>query len=217
MKRIFFIILTGVFVFQINAQINEPGKFYVTPKVGYNMANITLLDKYGADPRHGINAGIAFGYAINEMISIEPGVFYSMQGSAFKIGKVKFGLNNDYLAVPVFFKAYLIEGLHLYAGPQFSYLLSSQFKVKTGLRFLDDVINIVSKNLDLSKYENKFDVSLAVGLGYQFANGFNISANYNFGVSKVPKFEDFKWGNETFSLDINAKNSLLQLNIGYRF
>ncbi|MDR2232098.1 MAG: PorT family protein, partial [Tannerella sp.] len=81
MKRTVLMVLVSVFAWQMNAQINEPGRFYITPKVGYNMSNITLFDKYGADPRHGINVGISGEYAVNERISIEPGVFYSMQGS----------------------------------------------------------------------------------------------------------------------------------------
>ncbi|MDR0836154.1 MAG: hypothetical protein LBN11_06205 [Tannerella sp.] len=53
MKKILLLLLVSVFGWQMNAQINEAGRFYITPKVGYNMANVSELK---GDPRHGINA-----------------------------------------------------------------------------------------------------------------------------------------------------------------
>jgi len=216
MGRIVLLVLASVFALQMNAQ-NEPGKFYISPKVGYNMANITLLDQYGADPRHGIHAGISAEYAFNEMITIEPGVFYSMQGAAFKISSVKFGINSDYLNVPVLVKVYAANGLHVFAGPQFGYLMSSRIKVKTGINLIDGILNVVSNNIDLTKYQKNLDVAIVAGLGYQSVNGFNISASYHFGMTNVPDFGDFKWGDETFTFNPDAKNSVLQVSIGYRF
>ncbi|MDR2146194.1 MAG: PorT family protein [Tannerella sp.] len=217
MKKTVLMVLVSVFALQMNAQINEAGRFYITPKIGYNMANISLLDKYGADPRHGINVGISGEYAINEMISIEPGLFYSMQGSTIKVSSVKLGLNSDYLNVPILVKAYVADGLNIFAGPQVGYMMSSRLKVKTGISLIDDILGIVSDNIDLSKYENKLDVSIVVGLGYQLANGFSISASYNVGMTKVPDFGDLKWGDETFTFNPDAKNNVLQVNVGYRF
>jgi len=210
-------VLVSVYAMQMNAQINEAGRIYFSAKAGYNMANITLFDKYGADPRHGINAGISAEYAVNEMISIEPGLFYSLQGSTFKIGTVRFNLNSDYLTVPVLAKVYIAEGFNLFAGPQFCFLTRSRIRVKTGINLIDDLLGIVSNNIDLTKYENDFDAAIMVGLGYQLANGFSISASYNFGMTNVPKLPELKWGDETFILNPDAKNRVLQVNIGYRF
>ena len=217
MRRTVLMVFVSVFALQMNAQINKPGKFYIIPKAGYNMSNITLLDKYGADPRHGIHFGISAEYALSEMISIEPGVFYSMQGAALQTSSVKFGLNSDYLNVPVLFKVNVANGFNLFAGPQFGYLLSSRIKVKTGMNLIDDILNIVSNNIDLTKYQKDLDVAIVAGLGYQFAKGFNISASYHFGMTKVPDFGDFKWGDETLMFNPDAKNRVLQVVIGYRF
>ena len=217
MKKIVLMALISVFALQMNAQINEAGRFYITPKIGYNMANITLLNQYGADSRSAINVGISGEYAINEMISIEPGIFYSMQGAAMNVLGMKMGLNSDYLNVPVLFKVYVADGLNIFAGPQAGYLVSSRVKIKTGSNLIDQILGIVSDNIDLSKYENKFDVSIVIGLGYQLVNGLSISANYNLGMTKVPKFDDISWGDKSFSFNPDAKNSVLQVNVGYRF
>jgi len=217
MKRTVLIVCVSLFVLQMSAQLNEPGRFYITPKAGYNMANITLLDKYGVDSRHAIHVGISAEYAFNEMISIEPGLFYSMQGSAFKIGNVKFGLNSDYVTFPVLLKVYITDGFNLFAGPQLGYLVSSRIKVKTGMNLLDDILGIVSKNIDLKKHENELDFAIVLGLGYQFAKGLSISANYNFGLTDVTKMGDITIGKESYNLNPDAKNRVLQVSLGYRF
>jgi len=225
MKRTVLMVMVSAFAMQLSAQINEPGRFYITPKVGYNMANITLLKDLGADPRHAFHAGISFEYAFSEMISLEPGVFYSMQGSTFKIKKETlntkndclFGLNNDYLSVPFLIKIYVADGLNVFAGPQLGYLMSSKIKVKTGYTLLDVVGNIIGENLNLTKYENELDMALVFGLGYQLANGFSISASYNLGVTNVTKIGDIKLNDKSFTINPDAKNSVLQVGIGLRF
>ena len=219
MKKTIILVLTTVFAVQMHAQINEPGRFYITPKLGYNMANITLLDDFGADPRHALHAGIAAEYAFSERLSLEPGLFYSMQGSAFKGNTENRGLslNSDYLTVPLLIKVYVAEGLHLFAGPQFGYLVSSRFKAKTGSKLIDGILNLVSNNIDLTKYQNKLDVAVVAGVGYQFAGGLQISANYQLGMMNVPDFGEFTLGDNTFTLNPDAKNRVLQVSIGYRF
>jgi hypothetical protein len=198
----------------MSAQINEAGKFYITPKVGYNMANIS---KFGSSPRSGINVGIAGEYAINEMISVEPGVFYSMQGASFKYSGIKLTLNNDYITVPVLLKAYVAEGFNIFAGPQIGYLVNSKMKIKTGSSFLDDIIGIAGNSLDFKKYENTFDFSIVIGLGYQMSNGFSISANYNLGLNKLPDVPHVTVGSVQYDFNPDAKNNVLQINVGYRF
>jgi len=217
MKKTVILLLASALCLQMHAQINEPGKFYITPKVGYNMANITLLKELGADPRHAFHAGISAEYAFSEMITLEPGLYYSMQGSAFKIGTVKFGLHSDYLNVPLLLKVYVVNGFNLFAGPQFGYLMNSRIKVKTGINLVDSILGIVSKNIDLSEYENKFDVAITAGLGYQMPNGLSISASYLLGMANVPKLGDIKLGDATYDLNPDAKNSVLQISIGFRF
>ena len=217
MKKTVLLALISVFALQMKAQVNEPGKFYINLKAGYNMANITLLDEFGADPRHALNVGISGEYAVNERIAIEPGIFYSLQGSVFNISTVNLHLNSDYLVVPLYLKAYAAKGFNLFAGPQFSYLARSRIFVKTGEKWVDGILSIVSNNIDLTKYENNYDVAIVLGLGYQTPFGFNISANYNIGLMNVPDLPDFTLGDKTFTLNPIAKNRVFQLNIGYRF
>jgi hypothetical protein len=209
--------LISVFAWQINAQINEVGRLYIAPKIGYNMANITLLDVLGANPRHGLNVGISGEYVFDKMFAIESGLFYSMQGSSFKMSTLKLGLNSDYLNLPVLLKAYVADGLNIFAGPQFGYLLSSRMNIKTGSKLIDEVLGILSDNIDFRKYEKEFDVAIVAGLGYQLENGFNISANYSLGMIKVPDLGNISIDGVDFPLDLNAKNNVLQVNVGYRF
>jgi hypothetical protein len=215
MKKTILMVLAGVFAMQMNAQINEVGRFYITPKVGYNNANISIFDKYGAEARSGINAGISGEYAINEMLSIEPGIFYSMQGTTIKVSSVKLSLNNDYINIPILVKAYVADGLNIFAGPQFGYLINSRLKLKTGNSFADILGDIFGSIIDMDKYEKNFDFSISVGLGYQLESGLSFSANYNIGLTNVP--DAITLANTEYTFNPDAKNNVLQVNIGYRF
>jgi opacity protein-like surface antigen len=214
MKKTILLLLVSVFALQMNAQINEVGKFYITPKVGYNMANVS---KFGGDPRSGINVGISGEYAINEMISVEPGIFYSMQGTSFKVSSVKFALNNDYINVPILLKAYVADGFNIFVGPQVGYLTGSKIKIKTGSSLLDNIAGILGNSIDFGKYENDFDFAVVIGAGYQLTNGFSISANYNLGLNKLLDVPKVTLGGSQFDFNPDAKNNVLQINVGYRF
>jgi hypothetical protein len=215
MRKKILMVLVSVFALQMNAQINEAGRFYITPKVGYNNANISIFDKYDAKARSGINAGVSVEYALNEMLSIEPGVFYSMQGTTVEAGSVKLNLNNDYINVPILIKAYVADGFNVFAGPQFGYLTDSRLKFKAGGLFADILGEMAGNVIEMDEYEKKFDFSVAVGLGYQLKGGLSFSANYNIGLIKVP--DATLLGNDDYAFNPDAKNNVLQVNIGYRF
>jgi opacity protein-like surface antigen len=151
------------------------------------------------------------------MISVEPGIFYSMQGTSYKYGGVKLAINNDYINIPVLLKAYVADGFNIFVGPQAGFLVGSKAKIKTGSSLLDNIAGIVSNSINLSKYENKFDFSLVIGLGYQLTNGFSVSANYNLGLIKLLDIPKINIGSTQLDLNPDAKNNVLQVNVGYRF
>ena len=53
---------------------------------------------------------------------------------------------------------------------------------------------------------NSIDVGLTGGLGYQFNNGFSISASYDHGLSRLDKNENFK-----------AYNQAVKVGVGFTF
>jgi len=192
------------------------GDLYIIPKVGFNYANITKLH---GDARMGLNVGLSGEYFVKQDIAIEGGLYYSMQGTDFKFtNAVKFGLNNDYINVPVYLKGYIADGFHIFAGPQFGFLINSKLKAKTGIGIVDDIVNILANGLvDFKEYVNTFDFAVSIGAGYELSMGLTISANYNLGLTKVPKLPDFTYGKHSYDLNPDALNNVLQINLGYKF
>ena len=52
---------------------------------------------------------------------------------------------------------------------------------------------------------NQWDVALTGGVGYQFTNGFNISAAYDHGLSKVDNGQNFDSYNRAFKVGVGFK------------
>lgn len=161
--------------------------------------------------RTGFFAG---GYAtvpVSENVSIEPGVYYtqkgyelggsfSLKGAEFLSANAKAQLNTTYIDVPLLAKVNL-SGLQVFAGPQASYLADAKLRTTAGaLGF-----NIVDNTLDAKDQFNQWDFALTGGLGYAFNNGFSISAQYDHGLSKVDKGQNFDSYNRAFKVGVGLR------------
>lgn len=147
---------------------------------------------------------------VSEQFSIEPGITYAQKGYELKgsfgikgtdlIG-AKSQLNLNYIALPVLAKAN-ISGLQLFAGPQVAYLANANLHTTAGaLGF-----NIINDKRDVKDQFNPWDVSLVGGIGYQFDNGFNLNASYDYGLSKLNSGQS-----------IEAYNQAVNVGVGFRF
>lgn len=172
--------------------------------LSFSKGNITTRDHTG------FFAGGYTSIPMNENFSIEPGLYFSQKGyelnGALNIkgldflgANAKAVLQSQYLDVPVLLKANF-NGLQLFAGPQISYLATADLKTTAGVFG----INILSKTIDATSQFNRWDVGITGGIAYQFTNGLNIMASYDYGLSKID-------ANNT----INAYNRGIKLGIGY--
>ncbi len=162
--------------------------------------------------RTGFFAGGYASIPVASNFSIEPGIYYSqkgyavqgsfnVKGAAFLSAGAKAQLDMSYFDVPVLAKVN-VSGLQIFAGPQVSYLASANLHTTAGaLGF-----NFVNSTMDAKNQFNQWDVALTGGIGYQFANGFSVSAAYDHGLSKVDKGQNF-----------NAYNRAVKVGFGYRF
>ena len=186
--------------FQVSAQ-----EFHFIPKIGLNMANITNSD---GSMKPGLNIGVAGEVMMTERFAIEPGVFYSMQGTKDKESGTTMKIKNDYLNIPVLFKGYVYEGFNLFAGPQLGFKVSSKIKASQSGTSVS-----TSEGRDLFK---TVDFSIVLGAGYQSPMGFLVSLNYNIGLTNTINKDKFSSLLGT-TVDETCRNGVLQLNVGWRF
>ena len=163
--------------------------------------------------RIGFFAGTFATVPLGGGISVEPGLYYTqkgyelrgaltIKGLEFLGAKAKSQLQQQYIDIPVLLKAELGSGLQVFAGPQLSYLAKSDLKTTAGLLG----INLLNNTMDVTDQFNRWDMGVSAGIGYQLKNGVNITAAYDYGLSKVDA-----------NKNINGYNTAFKVGIGFRF
>ncbi|GAB3240844.1 hypothetical protein GCM10027346_35590 [Hymenobacter seoulensis] len=158
--------------------------------------------------------------------SIQPELLYSQKGFDNKpdeysqtVGGLGYTfkregqVNYNYLDLPVLLKVNT-GGFYVEAGPQVSYLLSSNNETKTTRT------NTVSGKVETFEDQNKSDVSglnrtelgYAAGLGYQADNGLSLGLRYTGAFSDFVKSDNGSYFNGDLQ---NARHSAFQLSLGY--
>jgi hypothetical protein len=150
---------------------------------------------------------------ISNTFSFEPGLAYSKKGYSIKgdaqipvlkILAINAGVQvqQHYIDMPLVLKAKLVKGLNIYAGPQVSYLVRSTLNAKLGVLG----INIFNRGFGITERFNKVDMGLTGGIGYQFSNGLNVQAGYDYGLSKLDKNDNYA-----------AYNRVVKVSVGFSF
>ncbi len=161
----------------------------------------------------GMHIGGYVNIPITPGLSFEPGLQYSKKGYGikgdFKINALKFlainagaQVQSHYIDIPLILKANVYQGLQVYAGPQVSYLVRSSLNAKLGVLG----VSIFNKGIGITDRYHKVDLGLTGGVGYQFGNGINLQAGYDYGLSKLDKNEHYK-----------AYNRVVKISAGYTF
>ena len=185
MKKIALLLLMFV-AFQVSAQ-----DFHFLPKIGLNLANMTNSD---GSMKPGLNVGVAAEFPINPQFSVEPGIYYSMQGVKESEGGISGKIKNDYINIPIYAKAYL-------------------YRSKASASYNGTDISVNSKDAFKT-----FDFALGIGVGYQFDLGLLVSMNYNIGFTNTLSDGDITLNGNSMNWDgEKSRNGVLQINLGWRF
>ena len=155
-----------------------------------NLLNVTNGSVTTAD-HTGFFGGVYASVPVGDIISIEPGLYYSqkgydingalnLKGMDFLGANAKAKLQMQYIDIPVLLKAN-IGGLQLFAGPQFSYLSKAGLHTTAGALG----INVLNSTMDATSQFNRWDAGVTAGIGYRFSNSINLMASYDYGLSKI--------------------------------
>lgn len=169
-------------------------------KGGVNFATVTGDDFDSPNSRTSFHVGLLAEFPLTDMFSIQAEALYSGQGFESNIdgglvggdGNIEYQL--DYINVPILAKVYVVEGLSLEAGPQFSFKVNEE---------IDSDPNDDPGDTDLDEAET-FDFGLAGGLTFQTNMGLFATGRYTIGLTDIVQ-------------DVDAKNAVFQLGIGYKF
>lgn len=163
-------------------------------KMGVNAASAVGSHIHNADSKAGFVVGAFAEKMMTQKFSLSGELLYSNQGYKKDVIEGKSVLeakaSYHYLNFPVLANYYVTKGLAIKAGLQPGFNLSSS--VKTGdVRVDTDNTNV-------------FDLSIPVGLSYQFDMGLLVDIRYNIGLTHAVEHA-------------KIRNSVFQFTAGWRF
>lgn len=222
MKKVIVIAAMIVATLSANAQA-EPGSLTIQPHIGgsagmISNANATVLDKTSInlekDANAGAVAGVELEYQVNKWLGVAAGVNYMEAGTAWKdvtkngIDYKDMKIETGYVTVPVVANFYVCKGLALKSGVQFNFMTDAKLKA-TGEKKDGNIITKVEYDRKVMDSFNKFDVSIPVGISYEFKVPIVIDLRYNIGLTKINKDNIFD--------EKTCRSNTCTLTVGYKF
>lgn len=170
-------------------------------KAGINYANVYSEsgDDFVADGKVGFAGGVFVSIPLSQLVGIQPELLYSQKGFKGEVLGFDYKATFNYLDLPVHLQIKPTENISILAGPQFSYLLSSKYELGS--------FSAVNEE-DLEDDNNRATVGISAGVDFTMQN-FLISARGSWDLSKMNKDDS--------TSDINYKNQLFQVTLGYKF
>ena len=210
MKRL--MILTAILTMVVVAKAqHEEGDFMVQPKVGLNIATLSDADKASTDLHFGIEAE----YMVTDNFSLGLGAILSNQGAKYDYYELnangedsrnKYTVDLDYVHVPILASYYVLPGLAVKAGVQPGFKMRAKAKIDDRTVDLDELYKVSSYVLDEDIKVSKFDLSIPVGISYEYKN-IVVDARYNWGLIKVMNVGDAFY-NRCFMVSLGYKLEL---------
>lgn len=199
----------------------EPGTWSIQPKVGIGFSQITNMEnldmgtaKLDNQITYAASSGVEFEYQASKMLGVAAGLCYGVQGTGwkdFKQGDEKMKnprVELEYIQVPIIANVYVTKGLALKAGVQFGFLVDSNVKMTYDGKVVGRDATM-DASIDMKNDFNKFDLSIPVGVSYEFKSHWVLDARYHIGLTKLNK--------ESLSNGKDWKNSMFLMSVGYKF
>lgn len=220
-KRFAVVAIMMVVALSASAQF-EPGKWAMQFRFGFGASQLSNMEKIpmgggelDTQFKGASSWGLDFEYQATKLLGVSIGLNRTSQGSAWEdytdATQVKYKdpeVDLDYINVPLIANFYVTKGLALKTGLQLGYLINADLSMHTESSF--EGRDLTTKTtLDIEKDCNKIDLSIPVGISYEFPSHFVIDARYNIGLTKVNKEDVFG--------PKDNKNGVFMLSFGYKF
>lgn len=209
--------------------VAQAQEFKVGVKAGGLFSNVAFKKQTIETSTTKINTGFKFGYQFgvlgeynfNDKLGVEVDVLYAFQGAKLnslevdregetpqKIDIKNGALNTQMNVNHIWLKYSVAEGLRPKLGVNISNLIKTSLKGELGDE--GDKNNLADVKAEPKK---KFDFGVGAGIEYNHSSGFFVEATYNYGLTEL----SFKEKGDADSENAPFKNSVIQLNVGYKF
>src|SRR5664279_672647 len=185
-------------------------------KAGLNFTNITGASSINNGSETGYQVGLFLDPSSKSILSSRTELLYSHQGYNFATGQTTGHVFLDYITLAQLMSINITHFVQIQIGTQISYLINakadSSNQMSTGYAQADNLLN----------YYNRIDFGFAGGLEVRPFMGIIVGARYNISLTNLYKIPDNTSGQTPPSFipstsDLNFKNNLVQVYVGYRF
>ncbi len=214
MKKLFLVGALALF----GAMNAQETKFGV--KAGYSLSTMKLENMdMELDSKSSFYVGGLLEYKFTEKVGLQAELLYSETGGKMSesfsenvdgvilSGNQEIDLKIGNLMLPVSVKYYPTENFSFSGGLNFAFVLSAKNKYSINVSADGESLN-ESGTEDIKEDTKSLNLAPFIGAEYQLPNGMFFDARYNIGVTNIVK--DPMDGE-------SAKNSFLQVGLGYRF
>ena len=198
MKKLFAMAVAMLTATSMFAQ-PEAGTITIAPKAGIA---ISSSNGDGTKSKVGFIGGVEAGYQIADPFAVTLGVNYAQYG--YKAEGTDAKVNMNYIAVPVLFNYYPVQGLAIKAGIEVDFKASAKIKAGDLEVDMDDYFALSRSDIKT----NGAVMSIPVGASYEY-NNIILDARYNIGITN--QFKNIPDGYES------AKLSQFVITLGYKF
>jgi hypothetical protein len=197
-----------------HAKSKKPEKTsYFGIKAGLNFSNVTNASSINASHQTGFNAGI-FISPPHKLIGSRTEIYFSRQGFGYSSDSAQGTATNDYIMLAQMVSIRITKYVELMLGGQTGYLLTAKVDtgMKTGIATIDNALS----------YYNRFDYGFGGGIEVHPFMGLIVGARYCISFSqlyKTPDYSSIANGATipSFNPDLNLKNNVIQLYLGWQF
>jgi hypothetical protein len=186
-------------------------------KAGLNFTNITGASSINNGSETGYQVGIFLDPSSKSILGSRTELLYSHQGYNYATGQTTGKIYLDYIMLAQLAVINITHFVQIQIGTQVAYLLNakadSTSQPSTGVPQADALIN----------YYNRFDFGFSGGVEVRPFMGILVGARYNLSLTNLYKIPtSYNMGSVPpsyipSSSDVNFKNNLLQIYVGYRF
>ena len=198
MKKFIFCLLlvTPVYLF---AQIGIKG--------GLNFANVTSASSINNESQSGFAGGVFLAPKPKGLFGFRTELIYSKQGYNFESNTNTGNVNLDYILLPQLAAINLTKFFQIQLGMQMAFLINAQAEES----------NSSSTTEKIMDYYNKIDYGFAGGLEIHPIAGLLIGARLNISIADLYKNMEDMANPPSFIPDVNVKNNVLNLYVGWHF
>lgn len=204
-------LLITILLLSIVATLPAQGQLGFGVKGGLNFANVTNAESINSSTHTGFMAGVFLAPPSNGFLGFRSEIMYSRQGFDFSTNTNTGSIGLDYILLPQLTTLNFGKVVSVQLGFQMAFLINAKEEVDDSTTGNPDV--------DIMEYYNRFDYGAAGGIEIYPFKGLLLGgrANISFGdLLKDP--ESVAPGSPISTMpDVDLKNNVVQLYMGYRF